>query len=1162
MKKTVMCLLASMLGVGLAMAETITVAAGGSYTLASDKNKTANVIGLGEGATLEIPDGMILNAKVKATGATATIKASSEIDTLYVLDSGIKGTHFTVENVNKLVFGSTRVVTSYKNELSQKSYPLMDANLSFSKENAVGLVLTNSVVVGMLPATCTIVDDAWVGILNDNALTGLGMDESGVLTLDTWNAFLMGWDHNVFMVGKTVKVASGRIAAIKPAFLPTGEDWNLTLASFSERSYAYNVELLTADSKLVTLCQGKMTMLGKVTGMGDVEMVGAMGGPTYGLFFPTSASFVGTITVTASNRVCFAGSVPGHADNTVRLEHDGAILQFNNSVASVSRLEANTFGRLFMAANQVANIGTLGGALTVEDASSSTGGKSLEITNLEAGAKVVLKNGARLKIDSFGANVVVAVSEENPNKKFVLDLTAYTGENTLTLDIPDGVELDVLGTAPIVFSNGGRKYDDQTLKLGSDFQSTVQVGNGTRLDVAGVVTVKGEMAGAWTNKVCNWFDASAENALSLYTDKSGIVRWYDRRRTSGTDAYPFLRAAVENAPSCMPKQAFDTDNDFPYITMGQFMADDYRFVFYTADNTALTEVEPKHVICVFGSQNGGGWCLFSVNGGLAGDSPFYRGNYAEISKDSRLVKTTDYNVSVDGVAVDGTATGLLDGGWQIISMDFTGGTLPKIRALGENFAPQTYAGGQNFAEVIFFNERLSERERLECEAYLAAKWGLREKYKGGAYSYTLRADGSGAITVDADVDVLEGGFHGTLTVNSGKTVTLSAHQVPGEEVVASTDCIAWFDPCHDGALKVRDGTNLVQYLYGRSHSGLEKGVGEYALYDGGDPGKRAPIPLKRTLPGTERVTWLDFENVFGINDEGNTLRSCTLNANGTSSKVTGLKDVRQAFMVVDSSRGGGNLMNTDVNFDGVPGKRVNKGMVASDPIWKDRSDAFADVATYLDNRKLAVDAGFSERPEILSVEFNDEAYSPGFFGYYGAGNAEILGEMIFYSQKLDDETRTKMTAYLMRKWVGAVLPGYSDLSRMTLAGAGHVVVPKGAAWPKTSTAFTGTLTTEEDAPAFTIDAEMNPSQAIDACVVNGTLNLPASGMVTLKAGSLVKPGTYTLISADAITGVTVDDWQIAFDSEAAWRTYITKLHLTETAVQLEVLPTGTLFIIR
>ncbi|MGN0852445.1 MAG: hypothetical protein ACI4Q3_03610 [Kiritimatiellia bacterium] len=145
-------------------------------------------------------------------------------------------------------------------------------------------------------------------------------------------------------------------------------------------------------------------------------------------------------------------------------------------------------------------------------------------------------------------------------------------------------------------------------------------------------------------------------------------------------------------------------------------------------------------ILVFGSQNGGGRAFL---GGYKGDnednaltsangranwtkdgtnpqcsSHFYRGGTGYALTNAWLAANT-FDFFVDSRQVDPTVTPP-SGGWQVIALN---GKERAARSLGmsKNF---TMAGGQNYAEVLIFENELTTRERRTIEGYLAQKWNL------------------------------------------------------------------------------------------------------------------------------------------------------------------------------------------------------------------------------------------------------------------------------------------------------------------------------------------------------------------------------------------------------------------------------------------------------
>ena len=103
--------------------------------------------------------------------------------------------------------------------------------------------------------------------------------------------------------------------------------------------------------------------------------------------------------------------------------------------------------------------------------------------------------------------------------------------------------------------------------------------------------------------------------------------------------------------------------------------------------------------------------------------------------------------------VDPTANNLLNGGWQVITLDIKGNA---VKGLGfESADGSGNCGGQNYAEVIFVSDELTDAQRQNVEIYLAEKWGLAGQYhypSGYAPSprlATVYGTGTGVVCVYA-----------------------------------------------------------------------------------------------------------------------------------------------------------------------------------------------------------------------------------------------------------------------------------------------------------------------------------------------------------------------------------------------------------------------------
>lgn len=265
------------------------------------------------------------------------------------------------------------------------------------------------------------------------------------------------------------------------------------------------------------------------------------------------------------------------------------------------------------------------------------------------------------------------------------------------------------------------------------------------------------------------------------------------------------------------------------------------------------------------------------------------------------------------------------------------------------------------------------------------------------------------------------------------------------------------------------------------------------------------------------------------------MRSQNSYANTTDSSP--IANTREVLMVLDTVLGGGTPIGADVSMSSMKRGGDSGGQKISDPIWPSNKGV-VDATTRLDEVEVdGYNVGFNGRPEVLEFT-TPSAWKPAFIGSYqqgencASGNSEIIGEMLFYSQPLSDAVRKDVTMYLAHKWFGKVWDGYSDLTRMTVKGAGRVEVASLAALAPLTDDFTGTLALHEQNYAFTIDPTVNPSAATDMWDKACALELPIGAKVTVNIARPLAGDTYTLISKCVFADGQLPELVVTGDAEA------------------------------
>ncbi len=476
------------------------------------------------------------------------------------------------------------------------------------------------------------------------------------------------------------------------------------------------------------------------------------------------------------------------------------------------------------------------------------------------------------------------------------------------------------------------------------------------------------------------------------------------------------------------------------------------------------------------------------------------------------------------------------------------------------------SGGQDYGEVIFFGEKPTDAERLACERYLAAKWGVAQTVHKGE-GVELRLQGGGDIRLTSGVAATMGGlFSGEVTLDNAQLTVENGKLPMTESDIPSDGRVAWFDPNAEGALAMStyaERADCVRVVHGRDNNGVVTTSGNYYLL-GTDDRKgydRRPW-LSEGARGGVATKWLDFANKY--DNKGNTLRLFQEPAPTGESESTNPKSVniRTAFVALDSSNGGGMPLIDTVGANGKIKARTPTRSFTM-PIWTNATVAtVTDGKTRLDGVVVAgTTQGYNARPEVLSLE-TTEALPLSYFGWYGGDNsktpnAEILGEILLFDRILSDETRADIEAYLMGKWVGCLPKGYIDLRRATVSGSGTVRAAGLSGLPTFADSFTGTLELTRGDFAFTLDTRKTPAVA-EAVTLPCAVTLPANCTVSVTCVVKPKPGRYPLVTAEGFSGV--ETYALNVSGEAG--DVEPRLTLNGTTLFIEIPNQGTAIFVR
>ena len=311
--------------------------------------------------------------------------------------------------------------------------------------------------------------------------------------------------------------------------------------------------------------------------------------------------------------------------------------------------------------------------------------------------------------------------------------------------------------------------------------------------------------------------------------------------------------------------------------------------------------------------------------------------------------------------------------------------------------------------------------------------------------------------------------------------------------------------------------------------------GEPVLYAVDD---RRPTPIRQSRGLGAVRTWLDFNDYAEPGKNGNCLRfvSCpklprSAFYNGGYSELVSSMDVRTAFVVQDSVRGGGRPLLNNVGGTTAPKNRAN-GIWTQTISPDDQPSVLVNGENRLNGNVVDYTKGFLGQPEVFTVRATGVRNLP-FIGCYlnsehGTKNGEIIGEVLLYGTELSDDQVKGIEAYLMGKWIGLLPDGYADIRNATVAGTGTVQVAVGSQRPNIDRGFEGTVAIAAGGDfSMTVDLDTGKVMGALDCPA-ATLSLPASCSITVnftrKPSGSMPTRDYTLV--DCASGADGIAWTL------------------------------------
>lgn len=733
----------------VALAEDIFIPNGETHVLTDAENVPQNVISLGDGAVVSLGErtgsGVFrISCSIDVReNAVATLDAtglfghsgvsmgSSAQNQFVRLRTLGEGGRLVVKGVDGMDFGrSSRTEQSI-------NFPRFDADVQFVQADgsayaaASGLRFVNNVLLARHPVSSPyqFADGVIVALTGSNPL---GLAES--LSPGNWDLYGPSYPQGAVPGSTVITIGQGRTFYVRGVVCSSlNSNWSRWAGTVPND--------LTVDGTLRHEQADWVTYSGAVSGSGVIRA-----DPLPGNY--SDIRFTGDVDFDGEFRL-----------DTIRTN----IFAKGASVGTLVAAAGHTLvfsGRL--------DVATLSGDLVLTDASTGT----LHIATFAAGARVSIPESVALVVDeALGDSVSVMLVGESGRYA----LSGPEAGNAVSFDVtyPAGSVRMVLG---------GR------ISLSRALPTTVE---GVELAEGCLWTPTPAEESDWESKVSFWLDATAAESIvfasqyakfrdstkagptnffrSGHLDGSPLVyTWGDRRGESVSPYFlrnqrvgQFVDDFVSYGMSMLPALSTGTvcESGLRYIDLATSMST-ACVVTNNPAHTAMFEtgLRAAYAIVVFGSQNGGGGALFGNPSGKFARDGF--GNTAAKAQ-SYCIATNSFETFVNGTPVDPSTVGF-DGGWQIISMctdseEVTGLGFPK-----EYTANRGYV---NYAEVLFFSEELSERERLRVEKYLSDKWKIGISHAGPApIAQQLTLSGAGGLTLSADTFV-GGTFSGRVDLN-------------------------------------------------------------------------------------------------------------------------------------------------------------------------------------------------------------------------------------------------------------------------------------------------------------------------------------------------------------------------------------------------------------
>ena len=299
-------------------------------------------------------------------------------------------------------------------------------------------------------------------------------------------------------------------------------------------------------------------------------------------------------------------------------------------------------------------------------------------------------------------------------------------------------------------------------------------------------------------KIKLWLDPG----VNIVVENGLVTKWFDRRETNITDAvasyvYPYASSEfhwMASAPTDDRRPSLVTGSAAlggDYLDFGAYGANNCKWLCITNTGSDYGNIRAREVFAVCARKGTfNGFTMFSSQQGTARGRPSWVGG-PNNSNGSRLWGSTGNthadkgSTRLDRSPVWSGFLPIQDDDWHLVCARVPNPDADcTLNQIGLDRDLTQYSGGFYLAEVIVFEKRLSEFDRMRVEDYLWKKWmGSRQTSigsvavaAGSKVSAATSSDVTGALSGGGTFEksgtgtatLVNDGFSGAVVLNSGK----------------------------------------------------------------------------------------------------------------------------------------------------------------------------------------------------------------------------------------------------------------------------------------------------------------------------------------------------------------------------------------------------------